>query len=391
MNLDSLFIPVDLESLGFFDVSNDGQLIINTISLNETSQDITLDNIDIVILGIPESRNSCDNHSSSLAPDEIRRQFYRLYCWNKPVKILDLGNLIPGKKVEDTYAILSDILAYLIEKKVFPILLGGSNDLAFACYRAYELLEQVVNIVSVDARFDLGRENQPMTSESYLSKIILQQPNFLLNYANIGYQTYLNSPENIDLMNKLFFEIYRVGVMRKNMEEVEPIVRNAEMLSLDISAIRRTDAPGNPNASANGFYGEEICQVARFAGLSDKLSSLGIYEYDPTLDYNNQTAQLIGHVIWYFVEGFLNRQNDTSFKDKNNYTRHSVTVSDAIDELVFYCSKKSGRWWMVVPVINIKKEMEHKYFLPCSKNDYDIACNDKIPDRWWRTYNKLNR
>jgi len=391
MNLDSFFIPVDIESLGFFDVSNEKQLIINTISLNETSQDISLDNIDMVILGVPESRNSYDNHSSSLAPDEIRRQFYRLYCWNKPVRILDLGNLIPGKKIEDTYAILSDILAYLIEKKVFPILLGGSNDLAFACYRAYELLEQVVNIVSVDARFDLGREDQPMTSESYLSKIILQQPNFLLNYANIGYQTYLNSPENIDLMNKLFFEIYRVGVMRKNMEEVEPIVRNAEMLSLDISAIRRTDAPGNPNSSANGFYGEEICQVARFAGLSDKLSCFGIYEYDPTLDYNNQTAQLIGHLIWYFVEGFLNRQNDTSFKDKNNYTRHIVTVSVAIDEFVFYCSKKSGRWWMVVPVINIKKEMEHKYFLPCSKNDYDIACNDKIPDRWWRTYNKLNR
>jgi len=391
MNLDSFFIPVDIESLGFFDVSNEKQLIINTISLNETSQDISLDNIDMVILGVPESRNSYDNHSSSLAPDEIRRQFYRLYCWNKPVRILDLGNLIPGKKIEDTYAILSDILAYLIEKKVFPILLGGSNDLAFACYRAYELLEQVVNIVSVDARFDLGREDQPMTSESYLSKIILQQPNFLLNYANIGYQTYLNSPENIDLMNKLFFEIYRVGVMRKNMEEVEPIVRNAEMLSLDISAIRRTDAPGNPNSSANGFYGEEICQVARFAGLSDKLSCFGIYEYDPTLDYNNQTAQLIGHLIWYFVEGFLNRQNDTSFKDINNYTRHIVTVSVAIDEFVFYCSKKSGRWWMVVPVINIKKEMEHKYFLPCSKNDYDIACNDKIPDRWWRTYNKLNR
>lgn len=391
MDLTSFFCPVDLESLGFFENNYDNQQIINTLIINNGENELSLDNIDIVILGIPDSRNNVKNSSSSLAPDEIRREFYRLFCWNKHVRILDLGNLIIGKNVEDTYAITAEILAYIIDNKIIPVIFGGSNDLVFACYKAYERLEQIVNIVSVDARFDIGKEDMPLNSESYLNQIILQQPNYLLNYANIGYQTYLNGPESIDLMNKLFFEIYRVGFIRQNMEEVEPIVRNAEMLSLDISAVRRPDAPGNPNGSANGFYGEEICQVAMYAGLSDKLSLFGIYEFDPTLDYNNQTSQLIAHIIWYFVEGFLNRVNDTSFKDKNRYTRHSVTVSDAIDELVFYCSKKSGRWWMVIPVINIKKNIEQKYYLPCSRNDYEIACSDKIPERWWKTYNKLNR
>ena len=340
---------------------------------------------------MPESRNAYNNSSCSLAPDEIRSQFYRLYRWEKAVKVVDMGNLILGKTVEDTYQVLSDILAYLIENKIIPIVLGGGNDLAFANYRAYEKLEQVVNIVAVDSRFDLGAEDADIRSDRYLNRIILQQPNYLLNYSNIGYQTYMNSPESIELMNQLYFETYRVGTMRKDMEEIEPIVRNAEMMSIDISAVRRPDAPGNPNASANGFYGEEICQVARFAGVSDKLSSFGIYEYDPTLDTSFQTAQLIGHILWYFVEGYIHRQGDTSFKDKNMYNRYSVTVSESVDELEFYCSKKTGRWWVIVPVINIKKDIEQKYFLPCSRKDYEIACKDKISERWWRAYHKMNR
>ncbi len=391
MDITPYFDPVDFNAIGFPNESYDASLLINNVCFFHPDGQLDLNGVEFTVIGVPESRNAYNNSSCSLAPDEIRSQFYRLYRWEKAVKVVDMGNLILGKTVEDTYQVLSDILAYLIENKIIPIVLGGGNDLAFANYRAYEKLEQVVNIVAVDSRFDLGAEDADMRSDRYLNRIILQQPNYLLNYSNIGYQTYMNSPESIELMNQLYFETYRVGTMRKDMEEIEPIVRNAEMMSIDISAVRRPDAPGNPNASANGFYGEEICQVARFAGVSDKLSSFGIYEYDPTLDTSFQTAQLIGHILWYFVEGYIRRQGDTSFKDKNMYNRYSVTVSESVDELEFYCSKKTGRWWVIVPVINIKKDIEQKYFLPCSRKDYEIACKDKISERWWRAYHKMNR
>lgn len=393
MNFSSFFTPVNVEGLGIrpLRADNQTQLLANKVRFYDYEEESDLSGVQIAVIGVPESRNSLDNFSSSLAPDEIRRQFYKLYSWNLPAGIMDFGNLKIGERPDDTYTVLSEIAAYFIDLKIIPIVLGGSNDLAYACYRGYEKLERVVNIVSLDACFDLGDENSPIRSDAYLNKIILRQPNYLLNYANIGYQTYMNSPDSLELMGKLFFETYRVGMMRQNIEEVEPIVRNAEMLSFDISAVRRPDAPGNPHGSANGFYGEEICQIARYAGLSDHLSLFGIYEYDPTLDYNNQTSQLIGHMLWYFVEGVLNRQNDTTFKEKNNYIKHSVAVSDHTDELVFYCSKKTGRWWIVVPVINKNRDLDQTYFLPCSVKDYQTACEDKIPERWWRTFQKLNR
>ena len=391
MDLATLFQSVDKKSIGFDETNYDSAQLISTVLFFDNTASLNIQEAQLAVIGVPESRNSNLNASCSLAPDEIRRQFYQLFSWKQHVRMIDLGNLMVGNTTADTYEALSEVVAYLIENKVVPIILGGSNDLAFANYRAYEKLETVANVVAVDSRFDLGDEKLPIRSNAYLNKIVLQQPNFLLNYANIGYQTYLNSPASIKLMEDLFFETYRVGTMRKDMEDVEPIVRNADMVSIDISSVRRGDAPGCPFSSANGFYGEEICQVAKYAGVSDKLSSFGIFEYDPLMDYNNQTSQLISHILWYFVEGFLNRQNDTQFKNKQDYKQYSIAVSGSLNELVFYCSRKTGRWWVLVPMLNKEKNLTQNYFLPCSQKDYDMACEDKIPDRWWKAYNKFNR
>lgn len=390
MDLSLYFEPVTADSLRIPEMELLRDRIFNSVVFYNPESSIDIHEAQLAILGVAESRNAHLNPACQLAPDEIRRQFYQLYCWRKPVRILDLGNLKIGKTVEDTYSALSEIVAYLIENKVVPVILGGSNDLAFANYRAYEIMEQVANVVAIDSCFDLGDEQTPIRSDAYVNKIVLQQPNFLLNYANIGYQSYMNSPESVNMMESLYFETYRVGLMRSSLEEVEPIVRNADMVSLDISAVRRPDAPGCPHNSSNGFYGEEICQIAKFVGLSDKLSSFGIYEYDPTLDFNNQTSQLIGHILWYFVEGFLFRQGDNKFKDKKEYRQFNITVSGAPEELVFYNSKKTDRWWVLVPMYRKDNDITQFYYLPCSYRDYQLACDDIISNRWWRTYHKIN-
>jgi arginase family enzyme len=390
MDLSLFFEPVTLESLHIPDVETQTDRLSHRVLFYDPSSSLDISEADIAIMGVPETRNTYRNPSCSLAPDEIRRQFYQLYGWRREARILDLGNLRLGNTVEDTYSAVAEVVMHLVENKVIPIILGGGNDLAYANYRAYELMERVANVVAVDACFDLGQETQPIRSDAYVNKMVLQQPNFLLSYANIGYQSYMNSPESLAMMESLYFETYRVGLMRCNLEEVEPVVRNADMVSIDISAVRRPDAPGCPHNSSNGFYGEEICQVAKYVGLSDKLSSFGVYEYDPTLDYNNQTSQLIAQMLWYFVEGFLFRQNDGQFKNRSDYRQFNISVSGAPEELVFFHSRKSDRWWVLVPMYQKDKNQLQHYYLPCSKRDYDLACEDKISERWWRTYHKVN-
>jgi formiminoglutamase len=349
-----------------------------------------LKNAQLAIIGIHEDRKALNNEGCGLSPDYIREHFYKLFQGNYSAHIVDLGNIKKGNTIEDSYFAVIDVLAQLLKRNIVPITIGGGQDFTYCNYNAYLSLEQTINIVAVDAAFDIGDGEKELNSQSYLSKIILHKPNILFNFSNIGYQTYFVEQNSIDLMNKLYFDAHRLGYVRKNIEDVEPIVRNADMLSFDISAVRQSDAPGNANASPNGFYGEEACQIVRYAGLSDKLSSIGFYEVNPAFDTNKQTAHLVAQMIWYFIDGFYNRKQDYPIGDKGQYTKYRVSLKDHEHEIVFYKSNKSDRWWMDVPYpVNHQVKYERHHMVPCSYGDYKTACEDEMPDRWWQTYQKL--
>jgi len=348
-----------------------------------------LEKIDLAIIGVKEERNAVNNEGCAEAPDAVRNKLYQLFQRGETA-IADLGNIIGGNTVEDTYFALSAAVAALVDNNIVPIIIGGSQDLTYANYTAYESLEQTINMVVVGPTFDLGVAGQELNAQNYLSKIILHQPNYLYNYSNIGYQSYFVDVHALELMRKLFFDAYRLGVVQNDIKEVEPIVRNADLLSFDIGAIRQSDAPGNQNASPNGFYGEEACQITRYAGLSDKLTSIGFYEINPTYDNFGQTAHLVAQMIWYFVDGFCNRKKDYPVGDKSKYTKYRVAIQDGKHEIVFYKSKKSDRWWMSIPYPeNEEIKLDRHLLAPCSYADYEKACEDDIPDRWLLAFQKL--
>ena len=340
----------------------------------------------IAIVGVEEGRSSLNNQGTGEGLHEIRKELYKLFPGNWPISVADLGNIQPGNSIEDTYFALGELLAYLIKNKIIPIIIGGGQDLTYANYRAYDILEQTVNLVAVDNKFDLGSIEDTLTSRSYLSKIVMNQPANLFNFSNIGYQTFFNSQDEIDLLENLFFETYRLGDVLNSMQLVEPIMRDADIVSVDLSAIKRSEAPANANASVNGFSGTEICTIARYAGISDKVSSFGIYEYNPNCDINNQTAQLISQMIWYFIEGVNFRANDYPFGLKENYKKYSVPIDNQV--LIFHQSNKSGRWWMEINLNDDNKYKRHA-LIPCTYQDYLSASNQEIPDRWIRTLKKL--
>jgi formiminoglutamase len=390
MDISIYFQPVDefcrLDEL-WMDSGRLGTLIKGHF---EPGQFPDLENIDIAIIGVCEDRYSLNNFGCSDAPDWVRKFLYRLYQGPYSVRIADLGNIRSGSRTEDTYFALRDVISHLLERNIFPLILGGSQDLTFANYLAYESLGKIINMVSVDNQFDLGKDPKILNAQSFLSSIVLHQPNFLFNYTNIGYQTFFIENDAIDLMKKLYFDVYRLGIVQSDIEEVEPMVRNADLLSVDISSIRQSDAPGNGNATPNGFYGEEVCRIMRYAGMSDKLTSLGIYEINPKFDLNGQTSHLAAQMIWYFIDGYYNRKQDFPVNDKEEYIKFHVALKKLEDQIVFFKSKKSDRWWMEVPCpTNLMSKYERHYLVPCSYKDYQTACSEDVPDRWWQAYQKI--
>ncbi|MFW6019184.1 MAG: formimidoylglutamase [Bacteroidales bacterium] len=392
MDVSIYFEPVSLEfeeDKGALPEKRLGK-VIHCYRPGEEFPDIT--GYDLAIVGVKEDRNALNNQGCWAAPDHIRKKLYMLYQGSPKTNIVDLGNIKPGNSVQDTYFALSSVIAELVENNILPVILGGSQDLTFAQYKAYESLGRIVNMAAVDCSFDLGNAEENFNSQSYLSKIILQQPNYLFNYTNIGYQTYFVDYEALKLMQNLHFDTYRLGNIRKDLKEVEPMVRNADILSFDVSAIRQSDAPGNKNASPNGFYGEEACQISRYAGMSDKVSSIGFYEVNPERDLHEQTAHLTAQMIYYFIDGYYSRKDDVPARDKTKYIRHIVLLEEYNQTIEFYKSKKSDRWWMLLPSAPLENRgIKRNVWIPCSYEDYVLASHEnEIPDKWWKTYQKLS-
>jgi arginase family enzyme len=345
-----------------------------------------LEEVNVAILGVQEDRNAVNNDGCGQGLQSVRKKLYELFPGEWQTQIADIGNVKKGNSVSDTYFAVKEIITALLKENIIPVILGGSQDLTYVNYRAYDLLEQSVNITSVDSRFDLGNLEDELSSQSYLSKIIMEQPNNLFNYCNVGYQTYFNSQEEIKLLENLYFDAYRLG-KAKDLENIEPAFRNADIVSIDIGAVRQSEAPANNNASANGFYGEELCAIARYAGLSDKVSSFGIYEYNPFFDREQQTASLIAQTIWYFIEGVNKRVKDYPFSSKENYQKFTVLLEND-EPLIFFKSNKTGRWWLELKVLSDNKYKRHA-LIPCTYKDYTEALHQNIPNKWYKAMQKL--
>jgi len=381
--------PVNAAQFNFIR-SQDGTRIGDRIKNFADEDDVKLAEFDIAIIGVQEDRNAINNIGCATAAQQVRKHLYGLYRNSIEINIVDLGDIKQGNEVKDTYFALKEILVELHKSNILPIIIGGGHDLTYPVYLAYETMEKIINMVTVDALFDLAKTDEDINSQTYLSKIILHKPNFLFNYANIGYQTYFVDPGAVKLMNNLFFDAHRLGPVREQIEDTEPVIRNADTISFDMGAIRQSDAPGNGNASPNGFSGEEACQLMRYAGLSEKVSSIGLFEFNPKHDQREQTAQLAAQMLWYFLDGYGNRSND--FPDGNNgkFIKYFVELEGVNEDIVFYKNKSTDRWWMEIPVSEEKRSKYRRHLMvPCSYHDYQTACNNEIPDRWWQTYQKL--
>lgn len=345
-----------------------------------------LEKAEIAIIGVLEGRNAIDNLGTGKNLAIIRKYLYQMFPGNWHSKIVDLGNIPQGNEVIDTYFIVQEIISELLKKNIITIIIGGSQDLTLANYRAYDRLEQTVNLVVVDNKFDLGEFEESTTSQNYLYKIVMEKPNNLFNFSNIGYQTFFNSQEEIDLIEKLYFDAYRLGEISNDITLVEPILRDADIVSIDLGAVRKSDAPANNNAMPNGFYGNEICAIARYAGISRKVSSFGIYEYNAKFDERDQSAHLIAQMIWYFLEGYNYRIVEYPYESLKKYKKFIVLIEN--DTINFYKSDKSERWWMEINYFNNKSSKST--LIPCTYHDYLTANNQIYPERWLKTFRKLN-
>lgn len=329
---------------------------------------------DMVILGVPEQRGTSNNLGVKSAPNEVRKALYQLKRGQTKFHLADLGNIKPGPTLEDTLFRVKEICAYLLEHAVVPIIIGGSQDILLGQYWAFEGLESMLHLLNVDAYIDMEDEKTSSLNQHYLSKIFSHEPNYLWNYTHLAHQSYLVDSSTLSTLGKIWVDAKRVGEIKNKIETLEPILRDTHLLSFDVSAIRKSDSPACAHVTPFGLTSEEACQLAWYAGASDKLRSIGFYEYNPLLDDRGQTAMLIATMIWYFIEGYSHRLGDLDFTS-TSFTKYVVTFERRSNtQMVFYKHNTSGKWWIMID--------NESYIFPCSYEDYQMAMNGDMPNRW---------
>lgn len=337
-------------------------------------------NAHIAIIGLTEFAGSNQKSKLNGGVNNIRTEFYKLFKSNSSFKICDLGNLRNGIDLEETYHKIKVVTEILLEKNVIPLFIGGSHDLDWGIYQAYQAKEKLISFLTIDSVIDIETDEAKSPNQKHIHKILVHEPNYLLNYTHLAYQSFNNHSERIKTLEKLNFDLVRLGAIRDDFKQVEPLFREADCVSIDINSVKCNESPANINHNPFGLTAEEICQMAWYAGSSEKLTTFSIFEYYPEYDQHNNTAKIIAVMMWYFIEGYYSRKKESDF-GSDDFLRFIVDIKQEPHNLIFLKSLKTDRWWMEVPVTANKFKIKTIY-LPCNYSDYKQCLEGEIPNKW---------
>lgn len=358
---------------------------------NNDFPDVPGTGFDIVLLGCGYDMEDL-SASCNQTPDSVRHWFYRLYKGDYAVRVADLGNFSLRRSVEETCLQLGRIMAEIQESGAVPLLIGGGSELNFSMYRSFTLLGRYANLLEVSPVLHFKEVSEALTPENVLGRMLGEDPQMLFHYCNLGYQTYFNPPELLGLFKQFHFDLMRLGEVRSRVETTEPLIRDAHLVGLNMAAVRKADVPHAPGASPNGLAADEICRLARYAGLSHKLRAVALTGLAPDLAQQSADAHLAAQVIWHVLEGFYVRKPETLEVDAEPYLRFTVPMKGFPEEITFYKNQVSEKWWMGVPVAG-KWQTQMKleeYLVPCGMEDYEAAAGQELPERWLQRFHKLN-
>lgn len=338
----------------------------------------SLKNVEIAIVGVPFEtvENSC---VPTDVPNQIRKELYQLAGQGK-INIIDFGDLKPAISHKGNYLALRDVIDYLSELGIVAIVLGGSQDFSYGVCQSFRN-KRLFSFATIDAFLDVKKEKEIFKPDNYLSRIFGSQPN-LFQFSLLGYQSYYVPKEYFAKVKSVSVNI-RLGLLRDDITRAEPVFRNSDFLSFDFVALKNTEAPGEKRLP-NGLHSEEACQLAKYAGLSNRLNVFGLFGINTGVPGSEITVSLAAQVVWYFIEGFLNRSR-LKPGETDGFVVNKVEVSELNAPLIFYKNKETNQWWIQVQSIN-----NEIIYVACSEKDYVDAGNNEIPVFWLKYIQKID-
>ena len=323
----------------------------------------------IVLLFVSDYRGA-NGDAESQDFTGIRREFYKLSQLDFDIPIIDLGDLVSGKTPQDSHYILQEVLSVCHQKGAIPVIVGGSNDLAFSLFSALNYHQQDINYTQISNLVSL-KQDEEIHESTFLSKILGSKNFSVKNYHHLGYQKHLNEMDSVNLIKEVQFDIIRLAEMMNSTEKTEPYFRKADLVTINCDAIETFSEAFSMNPQVNGLNRREICAYMKEIGLSEKLKSVGIFNYNIYSD-SQLNHQLLAQMLWYLIEG-INIQK--SHPKEKSYETFFVLIND--EQYAFKRDVFNNLWYF-------GEDENIDNCIPCSRSDFDEAKRGFLSPRFTR-------
>ncbi|MEC7264984.1 MAG: formimidoylglutamase [Bacteroidota bacterium] len=247
-------------------------------------------------------------------PDAIKSSFGKMpNHLASHVLLHDAGSITcTNSDMEASQNQLAEAVTTLLEKKQFPIVLGGGHDMAYGHYCGIKKYldakkeGQTIGIINFDAHFDLRKNTEQSNSGTPFYQIAkdCEKEGIDFNYLCLGIRKDANdrnlfqTAKDLDVIY-VMSETFQPAFLQEIATFINAFAKNVDhvYVTIDLDGFSSAFAPGVSAASPMGFTPHIVLECLKTIMSTGKLISLDIAEMNPKYDIDGQTAKLAASLV----------------------------------------------------------------------------------------------
>jgi len=274
-----------------------------------------LENVDVAIIGAPLDQGVMDRPGTRFGPRALREasQMWGAFLHPKRgmydveldqfilknTRIIDYGDVtvVPTLCEMNLDAITREIRK-LVNRKIFPIVLGGDHSISFAVVKAFKNVK--MDVVQFDSHLDFLDESSGLSISHANPMKRIADLESVDNITQIGIRGFGNPVFMAEAAKKAGSKIITAETALKNgMDWVIDQVPKAENMyvTIDIDVLDPTHAPGTGTPEPGGFNYLQMREMLRKLPDKGKIIGFDVVEVNPLFDQSQITAQVAVRLI----------------------------------------------------------------------------------------------
>jgi len=251
---------------------------------------------------------------TSKGPAEIIKASYQVELFDEdlkkePYKSIGIKTLKPfpiKKNIVDALKQIENINKLLIDKKKFPLVLGGEHSLTPGAIRPFVKKFGKLCLLHFDAHADLRNSyNGNKFSHASAIRRCLDNPN--VSVVSFGIRNISSGEISFLKKNKKRIKIFWAKDKSKwNLGEFKKIIKNKKVyLTFDVDGLDLSIMPATGTPEPGGLFWDETMNIIKIAAQSSHIVGADINELSPIKGFNSYNflaAKLAYKIISYSFE-----------------------------------------------------------------------------------------